>query len=106
MFVLAHLSDPHLSPLPTPRLRELTGKRLLGYLNWRRSRRDEHRPEALDAIVHDLIARTPDHIAVTGDLVNISLPGEFASARQWLENLGPPRDVTVVPGALCSTALR
>ena len=45
MFVLAHLSDPHLSPLPTPRLRELTGKRLLGYLNWRRSRRDEHRPE-------------------------------------------------------------
>ena len=31
-FTLAHLSDPHLPPLPTPRLAELAGKRMLGYL--------------------------------------------------------------------------
>ena len=33
-FTLAHLSDPHLPPLPKPRLIELAGKRALGYVNW------------------------------------------------------------------------
>jgi 3',5'-cyclic AMP phosphodiesterase CpdA len=97
MFVLAHLSDPHIGPLPRPRLAELASKRLLGYLNWQR-RRDIHRAEALDAIVRDLRAARPDHIAVTGDLVNIALPGEFDRARRWLESLGAPADVSLVPG--------
>ena len=44
MFVLAHLSDPHLGPVPTPRLAELAGKRALGFLNWHRKRRAIHRP--------------------------------------------------------------
>jgi len=35
---------------------------------------------------------------VTGDLVNISLAGEYAPARAWLAALGSPRDVTLVPG--------
>ena len=38
-FMLAHLSDPHLPPMPRPRPRELAGKRALGYLNWMRHRR-------------------------------------------------------------------
>jgi hypothetical protein len=29
-FTLAHLSDPHLPPLPAPKLSELAGKRALG----------------------------------------------------------------------------
>jgi hypothetical protein len=33
-FTLAHLSDPHLPPLPSPRLWELAGKRAFGYFNW------------------------------------------------------------------------
>ena len=41
-FTLAHLSDPHLAPLPKPRLRELMGKRALGYLNWVRNRKRVH----------------------------------------------------------------
>jgi 3',5'-cyclic AMP phosphodiesterase CpdA len=98
MFVLAHLSDPHLGPLPRPHLRELASKRLLGYVNWLRSRRAIHRTEALDAITRDLARERPDHIAVTGDLVNIALPSEFEGARQWLENLGSPHDVSLVPG--------
>ena len=52
----------------------------------------------LAALVADLKARTPDHIAVTGDLVNLSLPSEFVAARAWLDALGNPRDVSVVPG--------
>ncbi len=98
MFVLAHLSDPHLAPLPRPKLAELAGKRGLGYLNWLRKRRAIHRPEVLASIVADLKAQAPDHIAVTGDLVNLSLTAEFAPARAWLDALGAPTDVTFVPG--------
>src|SRR5712691_11671414 len=98
MFVLAHLSDPHLGPVPAARLRELAGKRMLGLLNWRRKRGAVHRPEVLDALVRDLAALPVDHIAVTGDLVNLALAAEFAPARQWLARLGPPERVTVVPG--------
>ena len=72
-FVLAHLSDPHLPPLPQPRLIELAGKRALGYLNWTRNRHKYHRREVLDVLVSDLQAQSPDHIAVTGDLVNLAL---------------------------------
>jgi 3',5'-cyclic AMP phosphodiesterase CpdA len=97
-FVLAHLSDPHLGPLPQLGIRELASKRLLGYINWRRSRHRLHRRDALDAIMRDLHGRQPDHVAVTGDLVNIALPAEFAHARHWLETLGRPADVSVVPG--------
>jgi 3',5'-cyclic AMP phosphodiesterase CpdA len=97
-FVLAHLSDPHLAPLPPARLRELIGKRVLGYLHWRRTRHLIHQAEVLARIVADMKAQSPDHIAVTGDLVNIALAAEFAPARAWLEALGTPQNVTLVPG--------
>lgn len=97
-FVLAHLSDPHLPPLPMPSWRELAGKRALGYLNWTRNRHKIYRREVLDAIVADMQTRHPDHIAVTGDFVNLALEAEFAPARAWLANLGTPDHVTVVPG--------
>jgi len=97
MFTLAHLTDPHLGPLPRAHAHQLMGKRLLGYLNWRR-REGVHRPEALDAIIADMRAHAPDHIAVTGDLVNIALPAEFAHALAWLRELGDPADVSVIPG--------
>jgi 3',5'-cyclic AMP phosphodiesterase CpdA len=98
MFVLAHLSDPHLGPLPTPPALELLSKRGLGFLNWLRKRRAIHRPDVLAKIVADLKAQSPDHIAVTGDLVNLSLSNEFAPARAWLKSLGAPDTVTLVPG--------
>jgi 3',5'-cyclic AMP phosphodiesterase CpdA len=98
MFVLAHLSDPHLGPVPLPRFAELSSKRGLGFLNWLRSRRLRHRPEVLDRVVRDLKAAGPDHIVVTGDLVNLALHAEFAPAQRWLAGLGSPHDVTLVPG--------
>ena len=97
MFTLAHLSDPHL-PMPAARSLDLLGKRVTGYLNWWRHRVHLHVPEALAGIVADLKAQKPDHIALTGDLVNISLPDEFARASTWLEGLGTPEQVTVIPG--------
>ena len=98
MFVLAHLSDPHLGPIPTPRLIELINKRGLGLINWYRKRHRHHRADVLDAIVRDMHAQSPDHTAVTGDLVNVSLEAEFAAAARWLAQVGTPERVTLVPG--------
>jgi len=97
-FVLAHLSDLHLSSLVGVRPRELLDKRILGYLSWRHRRRREHRSDVLDALRADLHAKHLDHIAITGDLTHIGLPREFRQAADWLAKLGAPRDVTVVPG--------
>jgi 3',5'-cyclic AMP phosphodiesterase CpdA len=98
MFVLAHVSDPHLAPLPAPRIAELVGKRGLGFLSWQLKRRRLLLREVTDALIADLKSQSPDHIAVTGDLVNIALPGEFANAQKWLRQLGAARDVSLVPG--------
>jgi 3',5'-cyclic AMP phosphodiesterase CpdA len=97
-FTLAHLSDPHLPPLPAARLRDLAGKRAFGYLNWTRNRHKFHTRDVLDALVTDIQAQGPDHIAITGDLVNLALEAEFAPARAWLQSVGAPDRVTVVPG--------
>ena len=127
MFTLAHLSDPHL-PMPPARAAELFGKRggdpedrqgqeqdetqpdvgvvrvlavekrATGYFNWWRNRVHLHVPEALAGIVADIQQQKPDHIALTGDLINISLPTEFSRAADWLKQLGEPQDVTVIPG--------
>jgi 3',5'-cyclic AMP phosphodiesterase CpdA len=98
VFTLAHLSDPHLAPLPKPSVGGLLGKRVTGYFNWQRSRRFIHDPEVLAKIVADMKTHAPDHIAVTGDIANIALSEEFVRGLDWLESLGPPHDVTYVPG--------
>ena len=97
-FTLAHVSDPHLPPLPRPRPAELAGKRVLGYVNWTRNRHRYHRRDVVDVLMSDLQAQVPDHIAVTGDLVNLALPAEFEPALAWLKGIGPSERITVVPG--------
>jgi 3',5'-cyclic AMP phosphodiesterase CpdA len=98
VFTLAHLSDIHLSPLPRAKRKYLLSKRILGYVNWHRGRKFVHRREILDLLTHDLGERNPDHIAVTGDLVNLGLPEEYLRAAEWLHHLGDPNDVTAIPG--------
>jgi 3',5'-cyclic AMP phosphodiesterase CpdA len=98
MFVLAHLSDPHIPPLPKPRLPELVGKRATGYFNWWLKRGVHHREDVLAEIVADLKAQAPHHIAVTGDLANLSLPAEFPIGLAFLKDLGSAEQVTVIPG--------
>jgi 3',5'-cyclic AMP phosphodiesterase CpdA len=98
MFRLAHLSDPHLGPLPPVRLRELMGKRLTGYANWRLGRSDAQDMAILSALIADVTTQRPDHIAVTGDFANIGLASEFATTRRFLESLGTPERVSAIPG--------
>ena len=97
-FMLAHLTDPHISAMSDIRARDLMNKRLYGYLKWKLHRGAEHLDAILLALQDDLKQTRPDHIAVTGDLTHLSLPTEFRKARQWLQSLGPPTQVTVIPG--------
>jgi 3',5'-cyclic AMP phosphodiesterase CpdA len=97
-FLLAHLSDAHIGPLPVPRKRELVGKRFTGWLNWTRGRRRLHDMDVLAGVVDDIHAHRPDHIAMTGDILNIGLPSEFPLGSAWLETLGPHASVSFVPG--------
>lgn len=94
----AHVSDLHLSSLMGLGSRRLWGKRLLGYLSWRRKRRFEHHPEVLEALARQLSGLNFEQTLITGDLLHIGLPEEFTQARAWLERLGPPEKLALVPG--------
>ena len=98
MFRLAHLSDPHLGPLPPVRWRDLASKRLTGYANWRIGRGAAQDMAMLANLIADIKAQAPDHIAATGDFANIGLAAEFRAARIFLEGLGPPEQVSAIPG--------
>jgi 3',5'-cyclic AMP phosphodiesterase CpdA len=98
MIRLAHLTDPHVGPLPRPQLRELLNKRLTGWINWHRGRQNTHDMEVLADLVADIRAQAPDHILCTGDLCNIGLPEEWKTSRVFMETLGDARDVSFVPG--------
>lgn len=98
MFRLGHLSDPHLPPpAGALALRDLFSKRALSAFAWRR-KHVQHDPAVLAAIVADIAVQAPDHLAVTGDLMNFATDAEAASARAWLSKLGDPAHVTLSPG--------
>ncbi|MDE3174635.1 MAG: metallophosphoesterase [Pseudomonadota bacterium] len=97
-FRIAHFSDPHLSPAPFPLGRELRLKRFLGWVNWKRDREGLNDMEMLDRLVADARAQGPDHIAMTGDAVNLALRHEFARAQRWMNSLGAAQDVSFTPG--------
>ena len=97
-FRLAHLSDLHLTPPARPfRWADATSKRLLSRIAWRR-KRHRHLEAVVNAIAASIRERAPDHVAITGDLINFATPEEFEAARLWLTGLGSTSDVTVSPG--------
>jgi len=97
-FTIAHLSDAHLGPAPFPAFREWRLKRLMGNVNWRRGRERLNDMTMLARLVADLRAQKPDHVAMTGDAVNIALASEFDAAAVWMRTLGEPSDVSFTPG--------
>jgi 3',5'-cyclic AMP phosphodiesterase CpdA len=86
------------TPIRIRRLGELANKRVLGWLSWRRHRRHEHCAQILEALLDDLAVAAPDHVAITGDLTNVGLPEEIEAAVPWLERIGAPDRVSLVPG--------
>jgi 3',5'-cyclic AMP phosphodiesterase CpdA len=94
MFRLAHISDVHLGPLPPVKFHQLASKRITGYLNWKLNRKGKMAGNYLGGLLDDIKSRQIDHIAVTGDLMNLSLPEEYKMAGNFLEQLGSPENVT------------
>lgn len=93
----AHVSDLHLPYRPVLSLAQRFSKRQLSAWSWRR-RGHLQRPEIVEALARELRAAPLDHIVVTGDITNFSLPGEFEQAARWLEALAPAEAISVVPG--------
>lgn len=98
MYRFAHISDIHLGPLPHLSLRELFSKRITGFINWHRNRRKHLLVNTLDLLLSDIRAHHPDHLMITGDLVNLATDIETRLAGEWLRSVGEPLDTTVVPG--------
>jgi 3',5'-cyclic AMP phosphodiesterase CpdA len=97
-FTIAHLSDPHLGPVPLPKMHEWTAKRAMGFVNWKRGRERSNDMAMLERLVADLRVQSPDHVAMTGDAINIGLPAEFKAAIAWMRTLGSPENVSFTPG--------
>jgi 3',5'-cyclic AMP phosphodiesterase CpdA len=100
MFLLAHVTDPHFrGSLAGVGPMDFIGKRALGGLNLIVNRTRKHKMELLEALRLDMRAQAPDHMALTGDLSNVSLPGEFRAALAWLDTCGlEPAAISVIPG--------
>ncbi|MCB1684228.1 MAG: metallophosphoesterase [Pseudomonadales bacterium] len=98
---LIHLTDLHLTRPPgwrSYRGRSQSGKRYLGYLSWWRRRRHSLRAvwyeELLDVVGH----LAADQILVSGDLTQTGTAEEIDAALPWIQRLGTPEQVLVVPG--------
>ena len=98
MFKLAHISDIHLGPLPDLSFRELASKRITGFVNWHRNRRNHLVGNTLDLSDGRYRARDPDHLAITGDLVNLASSREIEIVTDWLKEAGDPENISIVPG--------
>lgn len=98
MFRLAHISDVHLGPMPRVKPWQLFNKRITGFLNWKLNRRGAMNHGILDGLIAHIRENQPDHMAITGDLVNLALPAEIHRMRDWLGDLGSPNDISIVLG--------
>ncbi len=99
LFTLAHFSDVHLGPVSVGDiLGSFRLKRLVGGASWHFRRRHLHVNHIADALRADILAARPDHIAFTGDLVNLAARGEFERGQTWLQGFGAPDKISFVPG--------
>jgi 3',5'-cyclic AMP phosphodiesterase CpdA len=99
VFRLAHVTDPHFRGFAGLSLGDFLGKRVVGGINLVVNRTRKHKMQLLEALREDLREQAVDHVALTGDLSNISIEAEFRAALAWLAALGAPADaVTVIPG--------
>lgn len=98
-FTLAHLSDVHLANLGARQvLKNFEGKRIIGGFSWFLKRRRKHKFTIADAIRDSILQANPDHVAFTGDAVNIAAWDEFPAAAKWMQRFGAPDKMSFVPG--------
>ncbi len=52
----------------------------------------------LEILMNSLKKIHPDHLVISGDLVNLALDKEFEQARYWLLNQGRPQNISLTFG--------
>ncbi len=98
-FRIVHFTDMHLSRIEEIRFDQLFSKRLIGFLNLRFRRSKEHDNMLARKAAECALGLNPDHVLITGDLVNLALPVEYKEVVEWLKIFGlSPREITVLPG--------
>jgi 3',5'-cyclic AMP phosphodiesterase CpdA len=98
-FLLAHVTDPHFRGFAGAGPADFLNKRALGTLNLIVNRTRKHKMQLLEALRLDMRAQAPDHLALTGDLSNVSLPGEWRAALAWIDTCGLEAGaISVIPG--------
>ena len=98
-FLLAHVTDPHFRGFAGAGPTDFLNKRALGTLNLIVNRTRKHKMQLLEALRLDVRAQAPDHLALTGDFANVSLPGEWRAALAWIDTCGlEPAAISVIPG--------
>lgn len=99
MPVVAHCSDLHLLSLRGANPLWLLGKRITGAANLLCNRAGQFPVKVARALALDIREQRPDHLVVSGDVTNLSLPAELDLVAEVLSEAGLPEDrITVVPG--------
>ena len=94
---IAHITDIHVQT--SPRLGELTAKRLLGTANlYLLGRKAKFSREAAAAAVSAVVAADPDVVVMTGDLTAQALDAEFSEARALLDPILSRFPTVMIPG--------
>jgi 3',5'-cyclic AMP phosphodiesterase CpdA len=79
-------------------LQNFAAKRVMGGLSWLWHRRHIHKPEIAAALRADILNAKPNHIAFTGDLVNIAAEQEFVQGANWMREFGDGNLISFTPG--------
>lgn len=92
---ILHLSDLHLGPVPFPWREGL--KPMLGWINWAR-KPGAHSADALARTLTAVRTATPDHILLTGDIIELGQASEMAAALSMLTSITLPTRLSWCPG--------
>ena len=94
---IAHITDIHVQA--PPRLRDMTGKRLLGTANlYLLGRKSKFSLAAQEAAVQAVVEAEPDVVVFTGDLTAQALDAEFSAARAILDPILSRFPTVMIPG--------
>ena len=94
----AQISDIHVPDFEGVTARDFMNKRITGALNLLTGRRGSHPVDLAERLIADVSDQHLDHVMVTGDITNLSLPGEFQRVSRLLRLLGGYDNLTVIPG--------
>ncbi len=98
MATIAHISDLHILKVAGSSPFSFLNKRATGGVNLLIGRAHRHRVEIVRQALEQIRELNVDHLVVTGDITNLSLPTEFELAAEILQSHGSGKDVSVVPG--------